>query len=269
MLRPLPLLLLLSSALPAEEKLDPARYVTVIKGDLPIILSAPHGGRLKVPGVAERKGEGIAQFTTVREENTAEIALALAAILEQVFGARPHVVVAHFERKYLDANRPAASAYEGKEAAPLYDAYHAALDAACKQVQKDFGRGLLLDLHGQAGDADAIYRGTVNGKSVTLLVQRFGQAAVTGEKSVLGALAKLGYKVLPANDAADQKETKFNGGHIVRTYGSHGGSGIDAIQLELGSALRSKKGQETLIPDLVAALEVFAKAYLPAKKVVR
>lgn len=260
------MLLLLLLSLPAEEKLDPARYLTVIKGDLPIILSAPHGGRLKVPGVPERKGEGIAQFTTGRDENTAEMTLALAAILEQVFGAKPHVVVAHFERKYLDANRPATSAYEVPEARPLYDAYHAALDAACKQVQKDFGRGLLLDIHGQASDVDAIYRGTVNGKSVTLLTQRFGQAAVTGEKSILGVLAKKGYKVLPANDAADQKETKYNGGHIVQTYGSHGGSGIDALQLELGTALRAKKSQETLIPDLVAALEVFAKAYLPERK---
>ena len=39
--------------------------VTVVEGDLPIILSAPHGGTQPVPGCALRKDKTRPQFATV------------------------------------------------------------------------------------------------------------------------------------------------------------------------------------------------------------
>jgi N-formylglutamate amidohydrolase len=239
-------------------------FVHVRKGTLPVVISAPHGGRKKVPDVAERKGDGIKQFVTVRGDNTAEIAEALAAEIEAKLGGKPWVVVARFERKYIDANRPRESAYESDTAKPYYDAYHVPLEAACKAVKEKHGRGLLLDIHGQAPFPDTICRGTQNGKSVTLLKDRFGWAAVTGKNSVLGKLEASGYKILPKGDAPpDAKEdARFNGGYTVGTYGSHAGYGIDAIQLELGGDLRKKAALPKTAKDIAAAVAAFHDEYL-------
>src|SRR5690606_24459729 len=122
----------------------------VQKGTLPIIISVPHGGRKEVPGVPVRLGKGLTNFHTVRDENTAEMTERFIAELEKLLGARPWVVVARFERKYLDVNRPREEGYESEKARPYYDLYHDSLAAACKAVKKKFGRGILLDIHGQA-----------------------------------------------------------------------------------------------------------------------
>ena len=66
---------------------------------------------------------------------------------------------------------------------PVYDAYHAALTDYCRDVQQKFHMGLLLDIHGQATAEDTVFRGTQDGKTVTLLRERFGEAARTGQES--------------------------------------------------------------------------------------
>src|SRR3954462_3408296 len=99
MLRPLALLALL---LPAGAALAPAapdaprpeEFVAVRKGTLPIIISAPHGGRKKGAHGAGRAGTGIANFQTGRDENTAELAERLAAEIEKALDGKPWVVVA-------------------------------------------------------------------------------------------------------------------------------------------------------------------------------
>jgi N-formylglutamate amidohydrolase len=157
-------------------------------------------------------------------------------------------------------------AFESADAKPHYETYHDALKSACQEIQDRWGRGFLLDIHGQAANEQAIFRGTNNGKSVTHLVDRFGRAGLTGPKSVLGVLANKNYTVFPAIDSTDKEDARFNGGYIVQTYGSAGGGTIDAIQLELGVQLRSPKNQAKTAADIAEAVAVYAKEYLPAEK---
>ena len=267
-----PLTLLLASAglapvIPsASESPKSDDLILIQKGTLPVIISAPHGGRMKVPGVPERLGRGIAKFQTVLDAQTAEIAEAFARDLEDELQGKPWLVVARFDRRYIDANRSAAEAYESEKAKPLYDAYHAALAEACRAVKKKFGRGLLMDIHGQGEFQEAICRGTRNGKSVALLKDRDGWSALTGKRSILGHLQRNGYKVLPSceADAATREPAKFDGGYIIDTYGCQSGYAIDAIQLEFGTNLRDKeKGRYTQTArDLAAAVAVFYEDYL-------
>jgi N-formylglutamate amidohydrolase len=251
-----------------DDSPKPADLILIQKGTLPIIISAPHGGRLEVPGVPERTGKGLTNFQTVRDDHTAELAESFAAELEKQPNGKPWLVVARFDRKYIDVNRPAEEAYESTKAKPIYDAYHAALATACKAVKEKFGRGLLLDIHGQGEFKDAICRGTRNGKTVTLLLDRNGRHSLIGRRSVLGHLQRNGYRVLPSCEAeADVREVpKFNGGYVVNTYGSHTGYGIDAIMLEFGSSLRAKEQRSTTACDLAAAVAVFHDEYLAAKR---
>jgi N-formylglutamate amidohydrolase len=237
--------------------------LTLWAGTLPIVFSAPHGGREALPGVAARRGTGVTQFVTGRDTRTDELAEAIVAKLAQRLGGRPHLVLARFERKYVDVNRPSSDAYESENAKIYYDGYHSALTEACRRVRAEWGRGLLLDIHGEGSESDAIFRGTNNGQTVESLTRKFGIEALNGSRSVVGQLKQKGYKVFPLNGT--EKEQRYSGGFIVRSYGSHTADGIDAMQLEFGSALRGRALLERTANDVADAISVFAQAYLPVK----
>jgi N-formylglutamate amidohydrolase len=240
--------------------------ITVEAGDLPILLSAPHGGTMPIPGIPVRAGKNVDRFVTSRDGNVDKIALLTAKHLEKSLGGRPYLVIARFERKYVDANRAPEAAYEHETAKLHYDAYHRAIQDALVAIKRDWGRGLVVDIHGQVKTADGIYRGTVDGEAVKQLVSEHGRAAVTGEKSVFGMLEKQGYKVLPGHNDRDQVEHFYNGGHITRSYGSHKIADIDALQIEFGDSFRKASALDKTAADLAAALTVFAKEYLPREK---
>lgn len=251
----------LHDSVDAQQTKSPPEWVTVSAGALPIILTAPHGGRAAVPELAPRRGIGVPQFTVERDSNTAELAEALAAKITSRLGLQPFLVIARFERKYVDANRAEAAAFESPEAKPYYDAYHGAVGAAVAMVRRNWSSGLLLDIHGQGAERDAIIRGTDNGSSVAALVRKFGRDAVSGPKSILGQMMLPGYKIEPA---ADERERRYTGGYTTRTYGSHRAGGVDAIQLELGTHLRAKSNLDRTADDLARAIEIFVRAYLPS-----
>lgn len=253
--------LLLAREVCAQDGSDPLRLVTLWAGTLPIILSAPHGGREPIAGIPVRRGQGVAQFTTERDSNTAELAEQIATTLGSHMGAPPFLVIARFERKYVDANRVARDAYENPNARPYYDTYHRALEEACNRVRNRWGRGLLIDLHGQGIEKEIIFRGTANGKSVADLERRFGRDAITGGKSIVGQLVLKGYKIAP--DFSSDTELRYTGGYTIRNYGSHRATGIDAIQLELGTTLRERRNLKRTADDLAEAIAIFAKQYLP------
>lgn len=240
--------------------------VTVKAGELPIILSAPHGGGDAIPDVPERLGKGVKSFRSAADSGTAQLTEKLADALEKKLGKRPYVVIARFHRKYVDANRPSSGAYEAKQAKATYDAYHQALARARQEVIRRWGHGILFDIHGQGADPKAIFRGTQNGKTTTFLVDRFGREALIGKSSLFGQLAKEGLKVIPAVNSNDRETRGYSGGYIVQTYGSGGGGTLDAIQLELGKDLRVAKAAPATAARLANAIAAFAQQYLPKGK---
>jgi N-formylglutamate amidohydrolase len=242
--------------------------VTVRKGTMPVIISAPHGGTLDVPGVPPRKGVGLpvgsAGFFTGRDGGTEELAGLIAVEVFLKTGKRPYLVAAKFHRKYVDANRPPEIGYEDPRAKPTYDAYRGTLAAFCKEVRAKYGRGLLLDVHTQGALAGSVIRGTKDGKTVALLRQRFGEKAHTGPDSFFGLLAKAGLKVHPAK--LDDKEFPgLDGGHIVQTYGG-GDFGIDAAQLEFGWTLATPGSTPDTAPKVAEAIDRFSQLYMTDPK---
>ena len=251
------------------KKTTAGSFVAIQEGKAPIILSAPHGGNDVIPEVPERKGEslerGPGKFVTARDTGTEELAYLVAQAVEKKMGRKPYFVVAKFHRKYIDPNRPAELSYEGPKAKPVYDLYHDTLAKFCKEVQKEHGRGLLLDIHGQGTSKDTVYRGTQNGLTVKLLRERFGETAHVGPDSFVGLLAKQGWKGVPSDNS---KETAgFTGGHIVRSYGSQTGYGIDAIQLEFGSDYRNAANRAETAKKLAEVIDQFSNLYLEKGRV--
>ncbi len=240
--------------------------IFVQAGELPIILSAPHGGRKTVHGIEPRTGETVptrsGEFVVTRDLGTEELTTLIALGLERRLGKRPYVVTLLAHRKYLDPNRPAEVAYEAAPAKVVYDAYHAALNKFCREVQTKHRSGLLLDIHGQQTLPDAVARGSKHGKTVILLRERFGEAAHIGEASFFGRLRSAGLKVFP-DPLNGQDHPKFTGGYIVQTYGSHQGFGLDAMQLEFGSELRSVENRPATADAVVDSIVRFCGDYLP------
>lgn len=250
----------------SDKKAASSALITAAAGGLPIILSAPHGGRAAIPGVPERQGAGASRFNPRSDSNTDLLTEKLADALERKLGKRPYVVIARFHRKYIDANRRPGEAFEAAEAQATYDAYHAAIAAACKDVTARWGSGVVLDIHGQATKPGVVFRGTQNGKTVSHLVSRSGREAAIGETSLFGQLAKQGFTVFPPVGSSDAETTNYTGGYIVGTYGSGSGGTIDAMQLEFAPEHRASKAIADVSGKLANAITAFARSYLPAEE---
>lgn len=230
-------------------------------GNLPIVLTAPHGGQQVVPGARVRT-----DGTMTMDTRTLEFTEALAKKLKDVLGAEPYVVAAKFHRRYIDANRSDTEAFEDANARPVYQAYHERIREFVAEVKQKFPAGaLLLDIHGQGADPDTVHRGTKDGATVTRMIQAHGAEALTGEKSILGVLRLRGRAVYPPNTPLGNppEDGRYNGGYTVRTYGSNNANGIDAIQLELGANLRTTP---RFVDELAEAIAIYYRAYLIASR---
>ncbi len=269
-------LLLLAMAAGADAQTDAAqRFVVVQRGQMPVILSAPHGGPDRMPGVADRVRPDPSSAAATRwggfhggagDVGTFELTQLVAARVKAKTGRAPYVVLNRAQRRHVDINRPADLAYDppGTDGPrQVYDAYHRALAEFCREVTQTYGRGLLLDIHGQDAARDTVFRGTSDGRTVRHLLHRDGPAALTGPDSIFGILAAKGRDVNPAIGASAQEDRRFNGGYIVVTYGGAARSTVDAIQIEFGTNQRAKAGRAKSAEDLADAIVGFAEKYLP------
>lgn len=238
--------------------------VTAQPGELPIILTAPHGGREDVPGCDLRTPVG-SRFVTGTDLKTDALAERIAAEITRLTGKAPYLLVARFHRKYIDANRRPDEAYEGPACGKVYDEYHAIARRFVDEVRAKHPHAALFDIHGQARYPDSILRGTQHGSTVRALLARSGAAALTGPNSVFGQFAASGYRIAPSNDLPPdaRAETQgYTGGHTVVTYGSNRSDGIDAIQLEFGRELRRSNALAKTAADTAKAIAVFYGSYL-------
>jgi len=219
--------------------------VTYIRGDSPIILTSPHGTSPKngvVPNTPLRKNSYIKGFKTIWDTNTKKITKQIQFILINKYNIRPYVIIANFNRAYIDANRKPKHAYEVDEAKEHYDAYHNSIKMAISSIKKKHNRGLLLDIHGQKFNPDTIYLGTLNKKSIKI--------PIYGKSSINDILTKSGYEIIPKNK--NNKEIKYKGGYTIHKYGSHHKNGIDSIQIEIGKNLRMSKKDIKLVSQAIA-----------------
>jgi N-formylglutamate amidohydrolase len=239
--------------------------VQMERGELPIILSAPHDGNRGMPDLQPRTGRGlVAQpggFVTARDTGTAPLAEWLFQGLEKRFGRKPYLVINRLHRKYMDPNRAPNEAYEQDASKRIYEQYHEFLDQACREVKDKYHAGLLLDIHGQGSRADTVFRGTKDGLTVQLLRERFGESSHGGDESFLAMLRRRQFTVHPdPHDGSEQ--AGFTGGFIVRNYGSHSMYGIDAMQLEFGNLYRVAENRESASAVLTDAVAEYAAKYL-------
>jgi N-formylglutamate amidohydrolase len=240
---------------------DETNLVSRRRGTLPVILSCPHDGKKVPPGVPKRTGSNpdCPPFKTSRDLHTREITEGVAQRLLDVFGEAPYVVIAEFNRQYIDANRPSACGFEVPAAQTFYDEYHNTLRSFVDEIRaENGGLGLLFDIHGTRvieQDPADLYLGTDNGKTVERLQKIDGQV-LWRRRSLRGLLGPeaAGYVVSPKQQGIPETPA-VDGGHTVRNYGSSHSDGVDAIQIEIASPLRDQKEKrEAFVEHLGSAM---------------
>src|SRR5262249_17178020 len=118
---------------------------------MPVILTCPHDGAQSPAGVQERTREGTpegCQFTIRSDLQTAFITQSVAEKILDLTGLSPYVVMASFDRKFIDANRarsPVNSAFTDPAAKPFYDEYHSRIAGFVNEIrEQNDNRGFLL-----------------------------------------------------------------------------------------------------------------------------
>lgn len=119
-------------------------YVEYAVGDLPVVVSVPHGGALAPTTIPDRT-----VGTTVTDTNTIELGRAVAQAFLARTGRPVHLVLCHLRRIKLDANREVVEAAQGNgDAIQAWNEYHGFLEQATHDVVIRGGRGIYVDLHG-------------------------------------------------------------------------------------------------------------------------
>ena len=239
---------------PGQATVTADRYIESVRGDLPIVLTAPHGGALKPDSIANRK-EGVLGA----DLNSLELARALAAELFARTGRHPALVASHLHRSKLDPNREIKEAAQGDPSAEAaWREFHAAIRAALDATIARHGFAFLIDLHGhshpiarlelgyaldsaQLNRPDATFdaSGLIALSSLRDLHARSGpalapSALIRGPRS-LGALYQAaGLRAIPSpQEPQPGANPFFAGGYIVRTYAAAPDTPkVDGLQIE-------------------------------------
>lgn len=227
------------------------RLIQYRAGNLPIIIVAPHGGRLKPMEIPDRTS-GV--LTT--DLNTYEAASALYYAIYRSTGRFPHFVSCKIARVKLDCNRALEEATPGDtKATQVWREFHGFIAVARKTILRDHGRGLYLDLHGhghpiqrlelgyQLGNEHLLVSDSeldtppyIDRSTIREIALRTGlpfSKIVRGPQSFGSALESRGIAAVPSSrqpNSGDQ--ALFNGGYNVVRYGSRDGGSVSAIQIE-------------------------------------
>jgi len=228
-------------------------YVEYIPGELPVVVSAPHGGSLTPTEIPDRTWG-----TTVTDTNTEETLLAIRTALVEGTGKAPHVVISHLRRTKLDPNREIEEAAQGNPFAEnAWNEFQAYIETASSAVTKTYGSGFYIDLHGHGHaiaraelgyllssaqlnrtDAEINAQGVAEQSSIRALAASspFSFAELLrGPTSLGGLMQKEGIRSLPSpGDPSPGSEDYFTGGYNTARHGSREvGRTVSGVQIEL------------------------------------
>ncbi|WP_420573452.1 immunoglobulin-like domain-containing protein [Kordia sp.] len=147
---------------------DTRNYIEYIPGNLPIIISAPHGGVKQsgqtIGGVFYPDNDSSLPDrncgTNERDDNTEILVREIQKEIFQLTGCYAHVIINNLHRSKLDPNREINEATCGNaNSADHWNAFHGFIDQASASVETNWGKGLFIDLHGQSHSVPRIEAG--------------------------------------------------------------------------------------------------------------
>lgn len=260
-------------------------YVEYMEGNMPLVISVPHGGYDRPDSIPERTGH----FAKNQDIYTIEIAYKIYKRIYKQCGYHPHIVINHLHRTRLDANRNIEEAADGSPAAEkIWYVYHGLLDSIQHNISEKYDKGLFIDLHGHRHSLQRIEIGYLlsaeelkldnemlntglldNYTSIRNLLKHNKNGdplaeVIRGENSLGSYLYDLGQPCVPCSATPNPQngEKHFSGGYNTMRHGSSGGGVIDGIQLEIDLQTRSNpKRQKKVAHDISDALLQYISFY--------
>lgn len=245
--------LAVSSYQPGTSYFGRQSYMEYIPGELPVILSAPHGGSLEPLEIPDRT-----YGTTVTDSNANQTVLAVRDALVERMGKAPHVILSHLRRTKLDPNREIVEAAQGNAFAEnAWEEFQGFIDIASAAVVKTYGSGFYLDIHGHGHavpraelgymltaaqldrtDAELDALNVRAQSSIRALAESSPlpfSLLLRGNKSLGGYLQAQGVRSVPSpSDPSPGSEEYFTGGYNTGRHGSLTfGRTVSGVQIEL------------------------------------
>lgn len=223
-------------------------FIEYFEGDLPIILSAPHGGDEK-PEYINTRTSGVFDKDDFTYELTKEI---LEEFYKQI-GKTPYAVLATISREKVDINREVNEAYEDERASVPYNQFHFLIKSAKKKIEKEFGKGIYFDIHGQSHPKAYLEFGYLLDNDILRLhetelreyqnkssIQTLGEFSkecfidqLRGPHSMGSLMTNLGFDSIPSVKLPYASDGNyFEGAYDTKRYGSLDGGCISGIQIE-------------------------------------
>jgi hypothetical protein len=274
---------------PGESYYSPNGYIEYIAGNMPLVISAPHGGALQPASIPDRNCGGCVY---TNDAFTEELSRAVFSGIHDRTGCYPHLIINHLHRRKLDANRAVAEAADGNlDAAQAWGYFHQFISTARSRVSVDFGKGLYVDLHGhghaiqrlelgyllyedelQLGDAVLNSPTYIAYSSLRHLTgdnpgNHPHAALLRGAVSLGHLLGETGHPAVPSpqDPFPLPGEPYFEGGYNTARHSSVDGGTVDGVQIECHQSVRfDPLAREAFAEDLAAGLSDFlAIHYLP------
>lgn len=231
-------------------------YITYYPGNIPVILSIPHGGDIS-PSEISNRTYGV----SVTDSNTIELGMAIRNYFFTNFNVRPYLVINNLKRNKLDANRDIVEAAQGNlYAERAFNEFHHYINSARQEITNNFSTGFLFDIHGHGLNPDGfndlrtwigyLLSGdeldnsdtyidqniSINNTSIYSLINTSNESLsnlLRGPRSLGSFFENNFYTALPSMSSPSPEGMRyFSGGHNTFLYGTNRNFNFNAIQLE-------------------------------------
>ena len=231
-------------------------YTTYYPGNIPLILSIPHGGDITPLEISNRT-----YGVTVTDSNTVELGIAIRNYFYANYNIRPYVIINNLKRTKLDANRDRVEATQGNiYAERAFDEFHFYIENAREDIISKFGTGVLFDIHGHGINPDGFndlrtwigylltsdeldnsndyinQNISINDVSIYSLLNSSGQSLsdlLSGPSSLGALFEENNYNALPSPESRSPEGMRyFSGGYNTFRYGTNRNFNFSSIQLE-------------------------------------
>jgi hypothetical protein len=128
----------------SKKRLD--LFTEVQHGNMPLIISVPHGGTDSPSNIPDRACPNI---VTVTDTKTIELANAIDSVCKADYGFQPYLVIDYLKRTKLDQNREIIEATcSNSNIDIIWKNYHLSIDTCITKITSKYGQALFIDIHG-------------------------------------------------------------------------------------------------------------------------